>query len=153
MFINKVCNALKEEKIPYAIVGGMAVALHGAVRGTIDIDIIIYWNERNLRKVERVLNSLKLVSRIPITFKDIFHFRDEYIQNKNLIAWNFVNPQNPSEAVDIVITHDLKNYKTKTIKTKRGSIKILEISGLIEMKKKSNRLQDLEDVKALEKLL
>ena len=50
MFIHDVCTALDKAKIPYAIVGGYAVALHGAIRGTIDVDIAIHWTLKNLRK-------------------------------------------------------------------------------------------------------
>jgi len=41
MFILRVIEALKGHRVAYAIVGGYAVALHGAVRGTVDIDIIV----------------------------------------------------------------------------------------------------------------
>ena len=48
MFLIKVVDKLREKNIPYAIVGGHAVALHGAVRGTLDIDLIIKWTLKNL---------------------------------------------------------------------------------------------------------
>ena len=48
MFIYRLTNALEKHHIPYAIVGGHAVALHGALRGTIDIDFVINWNKKNL---------------------------------------------------------------------------------------------------------
>jgi len=41
MFILKVCESLSNAKIKYAIVGGYAVALHGVVRGTVDVDLLI----------------------------------------------------------------------------------------------------------------
>ena len=41
MFIYKVIGILESKNIEYAIAGGYAVALHGAVRGTVDIDLII----------------------------------------------------------------------------------------------------------------
>ena len=37
--LEKVCAALAQAKLRFAIVGGHAVALHGAVRGTVDIDL------------------------------------------------------------------------------------------------------------------
>ena len=40
VFLLKVASTLNKSQVPYAIVGGQAVALHGAVRGTIDIDLI-----------------------------------------------------------------------------------------------------------------
>jgi len=153
MFIHEVCKALEKAKIPYAVVGGYAVALHGAVRGTIDIDIVINWTLENLRKIEITLNQLGLISQLPINSESVFNFRDEYIQNRHLIAWNFYDPKNLTHQIDIIINYDLKNGHTETIKTNLTNIKLLSIKDLIKMKTLSGRRQDLEDVKALEKLL
>jgi hypothetical protein len=150
VFINRICEALQKAKVPYAIVGGYAVALHGAPRGTFDIDFVIKWSLKNLQKTEEALKSLNLVSKIPVNAQSVFNFRDEYIKNRNLIAWNFFDPVNPSHAVDIIITFDLKNATTKTIKSLGGNIKILSKKDLIAMKKASGRPQDLEDIQSLE---
>ena len=152
MFILKIIKILKKYKVPYALVGGHAVALHGAVRGTIDIDIITKWNLKNLKLIELALNEINLFSRLPISAEDLFNFKDEYIKNKNLIAWNFINHNNPSELVDIIITFDLTNRSVKKIMVKDESINILSKKDLIEMKKISGRKQDLIDIDALEKL-
>ena len=154
MFIHDVCSILEKAEIPYAIVGGYAVALHGAVRGTVDVDLVIEWSLKNLERAENALKKIGLVSQIPISAENLFHFREEYIQNRNLIAWNFYNPSNPLNQVDIIINYDLKDANsTKRIKSPLGVIKILSLNDLLKMKKASGRPQDLEDVKALEMLL
>lgn len=152
MFINKVCDALQKAKIPYAIVGGLAVALHGIPRGTFDIDFVIQWSLENLQKTENALKELGLVSKIPVNGKNVFDFREEYIKNRNLIAWNFYDPMNPIHDVDIIINYDLRGKTAKTIKMASGTVKILSRHDLIEMKRAAGRPQDLEDVKSLEKL-
>ena len=152
MFIYDVCRKFEEAKISYAIVGGYAVALHGAVRGTVDIDLVVHWSLANLKKVEKVLGELGLKSRLPIDAKSVYDFREEYINNRNLIAWNFIDPHNGAKQVDIVISYDLKDAKIKKIKTSKGTIRVLSLEDLIEMKRESGRPQDLEDVQALEKL-
>jgi hypothetical protein len=152
MFLNKVCDAFQKAKIRYAIVGGYAVALHGIPRGTLDIDFVIEWTLNNLKKTEDALKQLGLISRIPVNAENVFWFRDEYIQNRNLIAWNFYDPVKPIHQVDIIITYNLAEASTKTIHTGEGTIKILALNDLIAMKKASGRLQDLEDVKSLENL-
>ena len=152
MFIHEVCKALQQAKIPYAVVGGYAVAFHGAIRGTVDVDIVVNWSLKNLYNVEKVLKEIGLVSLIPINADNLFQFREEYIQNRNLVAWNFYDPINPLNQVDIIITYDLKNGHTTTFQTFFGEIKVLSLKDLIAMKKASGRAQDLEDVKALESL-
>jgi len=152
MFIHTICLALSKAKIPYAIVGGFAVALHGAVRGTVDVDLVIEWSLKNLQKTERVLKEMGLVSFHPINADSVFHFRDEYIKNRHMIAWNFYDPHNPTKQIDIIINYDLSNAHTKTVRTREGSIKVLSRDDLIRMKEASGRPQDLADVKALEEL-
>ncbi len=150
MFLHDICSALDKAEVPYAIVGGYAVALHGAIRGTVDVDVVIQWSFKHLQDTEKAFKQMGLVSLIPISAETLFHFREEYIQNRNLIAWNFYDPSNPLNQVDIIINYDLKSsHNTKIIKTSQGTIRILSLNDLIEMKKASGRPQDLEDIKAL----
>ena len=150
--LGKICAALREAGVRYAIVGGHAVALHGAIRGTVDIDIVLTWNKKSLAAAEKALNEIGLVSRLPISANDVFNFRTEYVENRNLVAWNFYNPVDLSEQVDIIITYDLKGKRTKRIDLTDGPIQVLSIKDLIDMKRQSSRPQDIEDVAALEKL-
>ncbi len=152
MFIQRVVNALESHQVSYAIVGGYAVALHGAIRGTVDIDIVIALKLQAFESAESALLEMGLESRLPVTANDVFMFREEYIVNKNLIAWSFANPNNPLEIVDIIITEDLGNINTVTKKAYNLKLRVASIPDLIAMKKKSGRPQDLEDIRALEKL-
>ena len=152
-FIFNLVKQFNHHKIDYAIAGGWAVALHQIPRATFDVDLVIHLSESNFERVESVLNQMGLVSKLPVNAKDIFKFRKEYIQNRNLIAWSFSNPLNPSDIVDIILTEDKKKLDTiiKTI----GDIKIpvLSAQSLITMKLKANRPQDIEDIKWLKKLI
>ena len=151
--LERICASLGRAGVRYAIVGGHAVALHGAVRGTVDIDVAIAWNRKTLTAAEKALKEVGLVSRLPVTANDIFDFRQEYIENRNLVAWNFYNPDDLAEQVDIIIAYDLKGKRTKRIQLADGPIQILDLKELIKMKRESARPQDIEDVHALEKLI
>jgi hypothetical protein len=151
-FLEKVCNCLESNGIVYALVGGYAVALHGAPRGTIDLDFIISFEEKTFILVEESLKKIGLVPRLPVTAKEIFQFRKEYIEQRNLIAWSFYDPKNPINIVDIIITENLDDCSVVTKKLARSSIKVIAKKDLIKMKKKSGRPQDLVDVEALEKI-
>jgi hypothetical protein len=151
-FLTRVGAALDAAKVRYALVGGYAVALHGAVRGTVDIDIILAWDRRTLRAAEQALQGLRLVSRLPITADEVCRFRDEYIRNRNLIAWTFYNPSDLTEQLDVVISTDLKGKKVQAIETADGTLRVLSCKDLIAMKRTSGRPQDLADIEALETL-
>jgi hypothetical protein len=148
-FIFKVTEAFQKQKIRYALVGGYAVALHGALRGTVDIDVLVSLQRAELEKVEKVLLSLGLISRIPVSAKEIAAFHKEYVEKRNLIAWSFVNPKNPIEIVDVLLNHDVSEVET-VIKAVAGKkISVCGIDDLIRLKKEAAREQDKEDVKAL----
>ena len=153
MFVERVIRALDRAKVRYALVGGYAVALHGAVRGTVDIDLVIVLKRQQFEALEKAMTNLGLQSILPVTAREVFDYREEYIRNRNLVAWSFFNPSNPLEIVDILITEDLDSIKTETKQIGKLRIEIAAIPDLISMKLKSNRPQDKEDIKALEKLL
>ena len=132
--------------------GGHAVALHGAVRGTLDVDIALTWSRKSLRDAERALQGLGLVSRLPINADEVYAFRDDFIEKRNLVAWNFYNPGDLSEQVDIVLTYDLKGKRIQKIALGETSLNILSLKDLVAMKLESGRPQDVSDAEALKKL-
>jgi hypothetical protein len=152
MFLQQVVGALEAHGVKYALVGGYAVALHGAVRGTVDIDIVIGLSKVAYQRAEAALEDLGLTSRLPLTAQDVYTFREEYINNRNLSAWSFINPDNPLEVVDILITEDVNKLRVVTKKAFGMNIRVVAIPDLIAIKKQSSRPQDLEDIRALEKL-
>jgi hypothetical protein len=149
--LERVCKALNRAKVRYVIVGGYAVALHGAIRGTLGIDIALRWTKNDLLKTEAALMEIGLVSRLPVTALDVFDYREEYIRNRNLVAWNFHNPSDLSEQLDVIINIDAKGKRAVYKRLPDTPVPLLNIKDLIEMKKASGRLQDIEDIRALEK--
>lgn len=152
MFLLRVTSALDEAGISYALVGGCAVALHGAVRGTVDVDLVLRISRKQFVAFEQAMQSIGLVSRLPVSAAEVFQFRAEYIANRNLRAWSFVNPDTPSEIVDVIITHDLADMKAHRIKVGKQWVRVLAIPDLIRMKQEAGRPQDLADVAALQEL-
>lgn len=149
-FFERVLQAFEKNKVSYSIVGGYAVAMHGAPRGTIDIDCIIEHKREDFIGCERALKSIGLEPRLPVRAEEVFNFRTEYIEKKNMIAWSFINPLNPLECIDIIVTHDLRKLRSVRYKFGLHQVSVLSIDDLIDMKKLSARPQDLEDIKALE---
>lgn len=152
MFLKKLAQTLEKAGIRYALVGGYAVALHGAARGTVDIDLVVALDRKPFLNLEKALKGMGLVSQLPVTAAEVFDYRQQYITQRNLIAWSFVNEANPIEVVDVIITHDVKAMKIVNVQLKRFKVPIVAIDDLIKMKRAAARPQDLEDVTALEKL-
>jgi hypothetical protein len=153
MFILELCRALQSVKIPFCLVGGYAVALHGAVRGTIDVDISIAFEQEVFEKVELTLKGLGLEPRLPVRAKEVFQFREEYLRERNLIAWGFIDPRNPLRQVDVILTHSIVELNPQNIKLRGARIPVASLEGLISMKEQSSRPQDREDVLSLKAIL
>jgi len=151
MKLSKLVKALKKEKINYMIVGGYAVNFHGYSRNTVDIDLIIKFTLANLKKIEKLLQQMGMVSRLPIDAASVYNFRDEYIKNRNLIAWNFYNENDPTEQIDILINHDVSDFKSEKFRVGQLEFKVISKEDLIRMKKKAGRDKDLLDIKELTK--
>lgn len=151
MLLLKLTEKLDNYKVPYCIVGGLAVALHGYVRVTMDIDVVIQISDKNFASCEQALKELGFESKIPVTAKEIAKFRKEYITKRNLVAWSFYNKKNPFEVVDILLTHDQKTLAVEKIEIYGKKISLVSKKDLIKMKLESGRPQDLVDVEQLKR--
>ncbi len=152
MFVLKVIRALRGHGVEPVLVEGYAVALRGAVRGTVDVDLAIALEEESLCKAEQALASIGLAPRLPFSAKELARKREQWMRERNLLAWSFVNPDNPLEMVDLVLTHDAREMGIVEKRMGELSLSVASLETLIEMKRASGRPQDLEDVRVLEKL-
>lgn len=147
MLLFEIVGVLETAKVKYALVGGYALALHGFVRATMDVDLVLNIKLEDYEKAEKALADIGLTSRLPVKAADIIRMRKEYIQNRNLIAWSFVDYQNPSRQVDILITQDLKDLRTQNISVSGRKVRVVTLPQLREMKLEAGREQDLLDVR------
>ena len=53
-----LCAALNREGVRYLLIGGFAVILHGFVRSTKDVDLLVEATEENVRALKRALSTL-----------------------------------------------------------------------------------------------
>jgi hypothetical protein len=153
MFFYEVIDSFEKEKLKYAIVGGYALALHGIVRATMDIDLVLSLNQDNYERAEKCLLGLNLQSRIPVRAQDIIKMRKEYIEKRNLIAWSFVDFKNPTRQLDIIITIDFNDINTERISVGGKKLNVISLEDLLKMKKAAGRPQDLIDVESIKKKL
>jgi len=63
-----------------------------------------------------------------------------------------LKPNNLSEQIDLIISYDLSNKRTKTIQLGKAPVRLLNIQDLINMKQNAGREQDLHDIEALKNL-
>lgn len=153
MLLYELTDAFEKSKLKYAVVGGYALALHGLVRATVDVDFVLSLTMQDFQIAEKTLSKLSLQSRLPLRAEDIIKMRQEYIDKRNLLAWSFVDFKNPSRQVDILITKDLKDLKVQNISVGNRKIRVASLEELLKMKIEAGRPQDLIDVKNIKEKL
>ena len=149
MLLYELTDAFEKAHLKYAVIGGYALALHGLVRATVDIDFILSLTQKDFELAEKVLAQLGLKSRLPVRAQDIIKMRKEYIENRNLLAWSFVDYKNPARQVDILITKDLKRLKVQTISVAGRKINVATLAELLKMKMEAGRPKDLIDIQSI----
>lgn len=54
----RIFEALQRHQVEYLTIGGVAVNVHGHVRNTRDVDILVEWTEENIRRLAVALADL-----------------------------------------------------------------------------------------------
>lgn len=148
--MTSVVLALQERQLPFAVVGGYAVNLHGFVRSTIDLDLLLPLEKQAYVAAEECMHRLGLECRVPVTAEQLFSDLDFYREKKNMKVWSFFNPKKPWDIVDFLLTHDLRQFNIIIKELENVKIPVIDLAGLIVLKKAAGRAQDLEDLRALE---
>ncbi len=149
MLLKDLIKALQRRNVPYAVVGGFGLAFHGIVRATMDIDLVVKVNLKDLTNAEATLSELGFVSRLPIRAKEVATFREEYIRDRNLLAWSFIDPKDQTRQVDLLILYDLKQIHTQIVKWDGLRVVVADLPSLLKMKLAAGRPQDLLDAEKI----
>ena len=158
MYYKDLFEQLFHNNIRYLVAGGVAVALKGIPRLTMDIDLIVDLEEANLRKTLDVLATLSYEPKLPVNPHDLLdnNIRQQWRQEKGMLVFNFHNPKQPTEQVDIFIElprpFDELYDKREIEHLGNIEIPIVSTKHLIEMKRSAGRKQDVSDIELLEKL-
>jgi len=153
MLLYEITDIFDQNKLKYALVGGYALAMHGLVRATMDVDVVLRLNLNDFETAEKALGEIGLQSRLPIRAQDVIKMRKEYIENRNLIAWSFVDYKNPLRQADILITKDLKDLNVEKITVGARKIAVASLKDLLKMKEAAGRPQDLVDIQNIKEKL
>jgi len=158
MFYSRILSELNSSQLTYAIIGGVAVNLHGYLRATGDLDIVILLTDEEISKFISVVNKIKMVPRLPVKLEDFADSdkRTEWIEEKNMLVFSVYNPNDPREHIDVKIAEpeEFETIIKNRVIMKDGDLElpVASIEDLIEMKKRAGRDRDLIDIKALRKI-
>ena len=147
----------QKKEVKYVIVGGIAINLHGFLRSTADMDILVDMTDENLKKIVNILKKKGYHVKQPVDPMGIANekTRHDWIHGKNMKAFNFYK-ENEYKEVDIIIESPISYQEAKknALQLKIGSMKIsvISIDDLIKMKSHTGRDVDQKDIKQLKKI-
>ena len=158
MKIADLLQSLSDEHVQYVLVGGLAVQLHGFLRSTFDIDLVLAMNDENLVRFIAVAKQYGLVPVIPVTIDSLRNASqiDQWHREKGMLAFALREPHIGGSVVDVLVRPEVP-FDKLMVNAIAGElfsrqVWIASIDYLLTMKRSANRPKDQLDVVALEKI-
>jgi len=158
MYYENVFRSLQKNKIRYAIAGGVALVLHGVVRFTADLDLIVDLEPENLRRFVQVMTELGFRPRNPVKAEDFLApaIRAVWKREKGMEVFSFVDPAQPMTLIDVFIEEKIpfREVMQEIVQmvAKGVTIPVVSLRHLKRLKQSAGRPQDLADIEAIEML-
>lgn len=151
-----VFDALNRADVAYLVVGGLAVNAHGYVRMTMDIDLVIALNPKNILKALHALEEECFRPAVPVTpeqFADPAN-RKRWREEKEMRVLKLWSDKYRLSPVDIFIYEPFdfaaEYARAERLELREGlSVPIVSLEALLTMKREAGRPQDLADIDAL----
>jgi hypothetical protein len=158
MYYENVFRSLQKNNIRYAVAGGVALVLHGVVRFTADLDLIVDLEQENLRHFVQVMTELGYRPRNPVNAGEFLDppIREKWKREKGMEVFSFVDPSQPMTLIDVFIEAKIpfQEVMQEVVKMEaRGIlIPVVSLRHLKRLKKAAGRPQDIADIEAIEAL-
>jgi predicted nucleotidyltransferase len=139
-----ILRALSAEKVEFLLVGAYAMAAHGCVRVTMDIDLWIMPSPGNAEAVLRALERFGA---------PLYDLTEADLLKEDTVFQIGVAPRR----IDIItgvtgLQFEEAFARSVTLKIDGFEVRVLSLDDLIRNKRASGRTQDLADAEALESL-
>ena len=150
-----VFDALNRSGTRYVVVGGVATILHGYVRGTTDVDVVIDLDETSARRAIEELERIGYRPQAPVHAKDFADkpTRETWARERGMIVFSLYSEANPV-VVDLFVRSpmDFEGLWTRSEvrALEGGPVRVASLDDLIRIKRTAARPQDLVDVTELE---
>lgn len=141
--LRNIISLLSENRVEYAVIGGLANSFYGNPRATQDIDILISCeNNRQSLLIRQLERQYTILPKNPL----------EFIQQTKVLP---IKDKQTNVTIDLVFSlipfEDAAIKKAKKIKIFDIDTRIITLENLIIMKLVSDRIKDIDDVKFLVK--
>lgn len=146
-------TTLESAGVRYLVAGGLAVAAHGYLRFTQDIDMIVRLIPDNIEKTFTALASLGYRPSVSIT-KDQFansELRNSWVRDKGMQVLQFWSDAHRGTFVDVFVTEPFDfeaEYNAALLNPldDKVTVRFVSLPTLIRMKETANRRQNRADI-------
>ena len=151
-------EAMATACIDYVLVGGLAVSLHGIVRGTLDVDVALAMDDANLARFIDTARRMGLVPSLPVPIEALADAAqiDTWFREKNMLAFSLREATPAGLVVDVLLRPRVPYSALRASAVTRflGStaIPIASVDHLIELKSDTGRSIDAIDIENLAQL-
>lgn len=155
-----VLRALDGAGVRFLIAGGVAVNLHGYVRATQDLDLVVGLDSGNAASAMRALRDLGYRPQVPVAIEDFADpaTRHHWTEDKHMQVFALVSDTYPDTTVDVFVAEpfdfDAEHAAADVYEIATDlRVRVVRPETLIAMKRAAGRPRDLDDVEHLEQVL
>lgn len=155
LLFEPIFRALETGGVRYVTVGGVATVLHGVIRLTRDVDLVVDLEPLEAGRAIEVLTALGFTPSVPVSamaFADPVE-RASWIREKQMMVLSLHDPRG-YVAVDLFVEYpmDFEQLwaRSEVMAVGDTEIRVASLDDLIAIKRLAGRPQDLLDVERLE---
>lgn len=153
--VERVLGALEMAGVRYLVVGGVALVLHGYLRTTIDLDLVLQLDPDNLDRALSAFSDLGFVPQAPVPLRSFAdpQTRENWAHEMHMVVFSLWHPDHRGFAVDLFLQEpfDFEEAYRGALKVQLQGVEatVLSREDLVEMKRATGRPRDLEDIEIL----
>lgn len=142
-----------EFEVRFLVADGLAVNVHGLMRMTLDIDLVVELETGNIGRLFAALASVGYGPTVPVSaaeFGDVAT-RERWVREKNMRVLRFYSDEHRETPVDVFASEPFpfqEEYDRAVIRELAGvgGVRVVSLPTLVRMKQDAGRPQDLVDV-------
>lgn len=159
MGIFDLIKLLAEKEIDFVLVGGLAVALHGYQRTTMDVDVVLAMEAGNLERFIAAAKGAGLRPTIPVPIESLARpeLIEQWHREKGMLAFSLRGAEAWATVLDVLVKPVVPyaDLRRNALMVEMGTarVPVAAIPHLIAMKTGTGRGKDQVDIDELKKLM
>jgi predicted nucleotidyltransferase len=148
-------KTLADANIDYVLVGGLAVALHGYQRVTMDVDVVLAMEKENILRFIDSAKAAGLHPVVPVSIDSLAQpeLIERWYTEKGMLAFGLRSSEAMATVMDVLIKpvvsySDLRRDAT-LVEVGALKVPVASIEHLIAMKTGTGRNKDMIDIEEL----